>query len=75
MDDIERASRHVEEAKELVERQRLRISRLKVSGFATCDAERTLEVMLRNLKTFEDHERRLIELSSSPFEKGPETIK
>jgi hypothetical protein len=63
---MEKAAQHVAEAREIVERQRERIARLKLSGFSAISEERTLQLLLRNLQAFEDHERRL----SQPAPRG-----
>jgi hypothetical protein len=68
---MEKAAQRVAEAREIVASQRERIARLKLSGFSTRDAERTLRVLLRNLQTFEDYERRVSQLAPHVSDKPP----
>jgi hypothetical protein len=70
---MEKAAQHVAEAKEIVERQRERIARLKLSGFPAGSEERTLQVLLRNLQAFEDYEQRLSRLSPRGSDKTHES--
>jgi hypothetical protein len=54
-DHLTRAMRHVEEAQRIVWEQKGRIIRLRAAGVDTFDAERTLEVLQANLRTFQEH--------------------
>lgn len=62
-DDLEkkfaRAAWHVAQGKEIIERQRERVERLKATGRPALDAERTLNLFIRTQKLFEDHGRKL----------------
>jgi hypothetical protein len=53
------AARHVAGGKIIVANQRARIAQLRDAGCSTLDAENTLEVFIRTLWVFEDHERHL----------------
>jgi hypothetical protein len=49
------AAKQVMDARNFVDGQKARIARLKAVGTDTQDAERTLELLEANLRTFEDH--------------------
>jgi hypothetical protein len=53
------AAKQVMDARNFVDEQKARIARLKAAGADTQDAERTLELLEANLRTFEDHLDRL----------------
>jgi hypothetical protein len=58
---LEMARRHVAQAKRIVERQIERIEALKRDERSTARADASPEVFLTTLKTFEDHERSLLD--------------
>ena len=49
------AAKQVLDARNFVDEQKARIARLKAAGADTQDAERTLELLEANVRTFEDH--------------------
>jgi len=52
---ILRAEQYVTKAHQIVASQRDRIERLRGAGYDTLDAEQTLRVFERSLRTFEDY--------------------
>ena len=58
-DDLELAARHVARGREIVERQRALIARLKAKGHWARDHEQALAIFLDTLAIFEEHERAL----------------
>ena len=52
---ILRAEQYVTKAHQIVASQRDRIERLRGAGYDTLDAEQTLRVFEKSLRTFEDH--------------------
>jgi F420-0:gamma-glutamyl ligase len=52
---LRRAEEQVAEARHLVLQQKGLIIRIRAAGIDTSNAERTLKVLERNLKTFEKH--------------------
>jgi hypothetical protein len=59
--DLAAAIQQVAGAKANVAKQRERIARLRHAGYSTLDAERALDVFIRTLRVFEDHERQIHE--------------
>jgi hypothetical protein len=59
MDNLSKATCHVEEAQRIVWQQKGRIVRLRTAGLDTLDAERTLRVLEANLQAFQEHKRAL----------------
>jgi hypothetical protein len=57
--DLVLASRHVNDGRLVVTRQRRRIERLRMARRSTRDAERTLQFFETSLAIFEEHERQL----------------
>jgi hypothetical protein len=55
------AVRRVAHAREIVERQRSRVEKLKADALPTESAEHLLETFIKNLQLFEEHERALRE--------------
>ena len=53
--NLRRAEEHVAEARLLALRQRGLIIRIRAAGIDTSNAERTLKVLERNLKTLEEY--------------------
>ena len=58
-DQLELAARHVARGREIVERWRTLIARLKAEGRPTREHEYTLEIFLGSLAILEEHEREL----------------
>lgn len=58
-DELELAARHVDRGREIVERQRALIARLRAKGHQTWEYECTLAIFLDSLAIFEEHEREL----------------
>jgi hypothetical protein len=57
--DLALATQHVARAKQIIEKHRALIVKLKGVGASTIDAEHTLEVFVSTLGIFEDFERYL----------------
>ena len=56
---LELATRHVVRGREIVDRQRALIARLKAEGCSTRQHEDLLALFVRSLTIFEEHEREL----------------
>jgi hypothetical protein len=59
LDDLTKATSHVDEARRIVLRQKGRIIRLRSAGVDTLDAETALRLLESNLQTFDEHRRAL----------------
>ena len=57
--ELEQAVQHVAAAERVVAQQRERIAKLKADGHAVTHHEQLLELFIRTLEAFKDHERPL----------------
>jgi len=57
--ELERATRHIAAAEHIVAQQRERIAKLKASGHQVTNHEQMLDLFIRTLQAFKDHERLL----------------
>jgi hypothetical protein len=57
--ELKQATQHVAAAEQIVAQQRERIAKLKAGGHQTADHQRLLDLFIRTLEAFKDHERLL----------------
>jgi hypothetical protein len=58
--ELARTVLHVAGAKRIVAQQHARIAKLKAAGHPTADHEQLLDLFVRTLEAFKDHERLLL---------------
>jgi hypothetical protein len=59
--DLALARQHVARGKQIIAKHRALIVKLSAAGCSTLDAEQTLDVFMRTLRIFENHERQIRE--------------